>query len=295
MAEVSHQSEAAALLISRAEGLLGASPVFAEIVNLDDAETIPPGHIADLLSLDPLLCDKVLQICNSDFLGFSGAIEDTAKAADVIGLHGMQALIIALFAIDVFDRTDLNEAYRDEFWRHSLLAAIGSRALMRQVRPGDVAAAESAFSAGILHDTGKLVMWMASASDGQEVSRRSALDPASELETECELFGCHHAEVGKQLAMFWALPDRLVRAIAYHHDPAACEDPLRLVDVLHMGDALAHHAAPAQGAVVAAPAVDPGVFDRTRLRLEAMGQYLMDLQSDTARTGVFLRIARRPA
>jgi putative nucleotidyltransferase with HDIG domain len=174
------------------------------------------------------------------------------------------------------------------------VTAFGSRMLMRVLRPGDFGTSELAFSTGLLHDIGKMVMYLRSPEVFQKLHSEG---PAQkELESEQAAFGCTHSEVGEKLTEKWNLPSELSTAIAHHHAPMAYEDgPHHLTDVLHVADALAYHVLAGGAVDVSVPAIDPSVFERSGLKLEAAGEYLEMLKSEYLQAETFLNMARGAA
>ncbi len=131
------------------------------------------------------------------------------------------------------------EAEKGDLWRHSLAAAVAARELSRLSRRE--VAPDLAFTAGVLHDIGKVVL-----SDHLKGTARELLDAIDQelaenyLVAERRKLGMDHCQVGSLLARRWRLPEALIQAIALHHDPASAPDEHKpLVYVVHMADVVA--------------------------------------------------------
>jgi putative nucleotidyltransferase with HDIG domain len=269
--------------------------VFTQISKVVNDPNKSAYDIAAILSEDPAMSAKVLKITNSAYYGLSGTVTSVKHAIVIIGLESLKSLVISASLIDMFKGDRVGHEFQDRFWRHSLAAAFGSRVLMRAIRPQDFGLCELAFSAGLLHDIGKMVMYLQSPQKSQAVMKNGGQGGEHELQTERELFGFDHAAVGGALAERWKMPPEIYRAIAHHHEPTQFEDPLHLVEVIHVADALSYHALSEDSENFSAPRIEPGVFDRAGLALEQMSQYAEALKQEYVKAETFIKMARGEA
>lgn len=294
MTEVPTQ-ERAASLIEDIRDLPTPPLVFTQIVKVVDDPDTSAYEVAAIIAEDPAMSAKVLRIINSAFYGLSGTVNSVKQAVVIIGLNGVKSLVVSTSVIDMFKGDRVGREFHDLFWRHSLAAAFGSRMLMRSLRPGDFAASELSFSTGLLHDIGKMAMYMTSPEDCQRIFAAHGT-PEEELRSERDAFGCTHAEVGEKLTQKWNLPADVSRAIAFHHEPMRqTEGATDVTDVLHVADGLAYHLAANGAQEVSAPRIDPAVFERSGLRLESSGEYMEMLKSEYLQAETFLNMARGAA
>jgi putative nucleotidyltransferase with HDIG domain len=292
MATVS-ATDAAAALIEGVRDLPTPPLVFTQIVKVVDDPDTSAYEVAAIIAEDPAMSAKVLRITNSAFYGLSGTVTSVKQAVVIIGLNGVKSLVVSTSVIDMFKGDRVGREFQDLFWRHSLVTAFGSRMLMRVLRPGDFGHGELAFSTGLLHDIGKMIMYLKSPDAGRQIL--AEVRPELEGAAERESFGCTHAEVGEKITQKWNLPPELSTAIAHHHAPLQVDDPHHLTDVLHVADALAYHVLANGAREIIAPAIDPSVFERSGLKLEAAGEYLEMLKSEYLQAETFLNMARGAA
>lgn len=160
----------------------------------------------------------------------------------------------------------------NELWEHSLTTAIAAEIVFAQ---GPVLKLNpaSAFTIGLLHDIGKLVLGQALTPKMQADIRNCVhLDHLARAEAEKQILGTDHAEVGAQLLRRWRLPDYIVEAVANHHAPILGPQPGISV-LAHLADCLAHLVGSAPGWEAYAVRVYGAVMDMfhlTQNKLEAM-------------------------
>ena len=204
----------------------------------DDDHTVR--DVVGIIENDITLTGRALRVANSAI--FSRGVEIQSLSRAILHLGEKMVMGIALGACSAEILSRPLEGYQSaagELWDHSLRTAIASRLLTdfcpRKVPP------ETAFTAGLLHDIGKLVMseFMEDTTEQiiEKLNRSRGMDY---LEAERNFLGADHAEVGVELAMRWKLPYPIRESIAHHHRPDV--DGLKhpgLVNLVHMGDIIA--------------------------------------------------------
>jgi putative nucleotidyltransferase with HDIG domain len=177
--------------------------------------------LAIVVSSDPGLSARILRIVNS--AAYRRAHEVTSVQEALVMLGFIQARNIAIsgaiagsYALDA-----LNALFRVEaFWRHSIAVAFKASELAGKSRRLDV---PSAFTAGILHNMGRLAMFYADpAGLDQAVADAIARDVPLEV-SELETLGFDHTATGELLAAKWKLPEAIREAIRHHHDEGLAE------------------------------------------------------------------------
>ena len=177
-------------------------------------------RVGDIISRDPSMTAKVLQLVNSDFFGLTRRISDAAQAAMVLGLETMRALVLGIGAFSDLAATRQQGDFVSGLFEHSVVTAVFAKQIANVENLGARAAAES-FTAGLLHDIGKLVLTISFPEQFAEVQRRCREEKDLMWRAEQAVFGTTHSEVGAYLLGLWSLPDEVVEAVAYHHRPQA--------------------------------------------------------------------------
>lgn len=237
----------------------------AELVEDPDAGA---AEIAEVIAFDQALTMKMLRAANS---------AASASALPVTSVHEavarMGAAQVVAFAIASHTRALLSKAVpgyglsENQLWRHSVLSALAAESLPRACR---VSVPPDAFTAALLHDIGKLVLNRFLTPPIVELMRRAQLEgQLSPFEAEVEVIQVHHAEVGGLVAQHWELPERIVKAIQYHHEPDQGDDGL--CDIVYVANAAANQIEPPlPGANPAGQSLDPDVVVRLGLGENAL-------------------------
>src|SRR5271155_5356762 len=180
----------------------------------------PITKIGDLIAQDMGMSAKVLQLVNSAFFGLSSRVSSPQQAALLIGIENLKALVLS---VQVF--SDLGGPLTHELgflWDHSMTTANFAKAIAR-VEQSSRGVMDDAFTAGLLHDVGRLVLACAFGAEYQQVLKRTAEPGVLLAQCEGDAFGCTHNGVGAYLLGLWGLTDSIVEAVAWHHQPAQAE------------------------------------------------------------------------
>jgi HD-like signal output (HDOD) protein len=177
--------------------------------------------LAGLVSSDMGMTAKCLQLVNSAFFGLRAPVSNPLTALNLLGLDTLKSLILSSHIFREFKTGVLDAKEIAWLWEHSFAVSVCARKIaeLQRVSPKEV---DDAVTAGLLHDTGKLVLASCLPKE-----YKMALDLAAEtkipiVDAEREILGCGHAEVGAHLLGLWGLPDPIVEAVAWHLNPGAC-------------------------------------------------------------------------
>lgn len=179
--------------------------------NIDD--------IAEKILLEPSLTIKILKIVNSPFYGLSNKISSIKDAVVLLGTDEVVNMAFGLSLSKSFLDADLKDLINPEtLWRHSMETALIARYLCRDLPQfKDM----GIFTAGLLHDLGKVYLIENFSQLYTTVLARAEESPVSISAVEQEILGIDHGTIGKSIGENWNLPDSLVHAVAFHHQPSA--------------------------------------------------------------------------
>ena len=223
--------------IQRAIDSLQPIPQIAlEVLNCLDDEDYDVRRIADMVRQEQVIAAKTLQLCNSSFYNRGRKIETIDHALVMLGRDLFVKLVISSIIEDFFSRYVQGYSLcKGGLFSHSLGAAITAERIARHTGKAPPAVA---YSAGLLHDIGKVVLDQFVA-DVYPFFYRRLLDGKTDLQTvEQEIFGIDHAQVGLQLARKWSFPQSLADAIGFHHRIGAADHSSSLLIMVHLANHL---------------------------------------------------------
>jgi putative nucleotidyltransferase with HDIG domain len=207
-------------------------PIAARLLVLLAKETVDLIEVAELVGSDPTLSARVLQCVNSAEFGLAQPIRDVRSALNFLGLDRTRQAIVIMATRSYSN--GLGTASLQRCWEHTVATAI----LADQISRACQAYTDVAFTAGIIHDIGRLGLLVAYPQEYEGIIRDAAERCCDLLDFETEQFGVHHAEAGRILAERWGLPEEFRIVAGRHHDRLEGE-PLDLLRIVHVACRLA--------------------------------------------------------
>jgi putative nucleotidyltransferase with HDIG domain len=136
--------------------------------------------------------------------------------------------------------TSDRHAFLKQLFEHSMAVGSLAKALAADAKlPKD--SIDNAFLAGVLHDIGKLVLVDNFGSEYTIILEQSKCRDCLASEVEVETYGSSHADIGGYLLGLWGLPQEIIEAVAFHHDPVSAPDGLFTpLAAVHIADAICH-------------------------------------------------------
>jgi putative nucleotidyltransferase with HDIG domain len=199
--------------------------VFSQIQKVLSNPNTSAYEIGSILQEDPAITAKVLKLTNSAYYGLSQTIESVKQAVVIVGLEAIKNLVLSASMFQAFSSDQIDQEFQDYFWRHSLATAFGARLLARTLKSRQIFDAESGFSAGLLHDIGKMVISVYMVEQAGRIRNLKTKNPKRpDREIEEEVLGYNHTQIGALLAEHWKLPTKLIEAIQFHHFPQLRQD-----------------------------------------------------------------------
>jgi putative nucleotidyltransferase with HDIG domain len=199
--------------------------------------------IGRVISADPALTARLLRMVNSAYYGLPSRIDTVPLAISVLGTRALHELLLATSVASAFSRIDTRLVDVADFWHHSIYCGIVARLLSKRLRLGQ---SEQAFTAGLLHDIGKLALYHELPDIAETaLSRFGTAERRRPLfEIERELLGFDHADVGGALMTHWELPAVYREAVTCHHRVANSEDHVEVTCLVHVANALSKKVEP---------------------------------------------------
>jgi len=245
--ETSTQNEKLMALVAQVETLPSLPSLYTEIIQCLQSPDFSMYDVGTIIAKDISMTAKVLKLVNSAFFGLGRRISSPVEAAAYLGADVLKALVLSANVFGQFHTAQVRNFTADALWEHSLRTA-GAAKLIAKAEQVSHAQVEEAFVAGMLHDSGKLVLATNFPDQFGQVLDKMEADQLSACDAERAVFGASHAEVGGYLLGLWGLPVPVVEAIALHHSPdSSSTKQFSAVTATHVANALVHDPTGATG------------------------------------------------
>lgn len=197
--------------------------------------------VAKFISRDVALTSKVLRLANSAFYGIPRTISSVNSAIVILGFNTIRSLVLSASVLKVFPaKPGLVSFDRKAFWKHSFMVGIASRMVAQIYRKKRLVDMETAFSAGLLHDVGKLILEQYSNEEYLPVLKAAKEKRIPLVMAEKSMLGLTHADVSGMLVDKWQMPNELRGPIVYHHGPGEEKVSQELASIIHFANHLCH-------------------------------------------------------
>ncbi len=206
-------------LISENLTLLSMPEIVVKLNSMLNDPNSSANDIGNEISLDPALTIRVLKIVNSSLFNLPRQIKNIPTAITILGMKQLRDIVMTTAVIKKFQSIPADLVNMNTFWHHSIACAIAARTIAEHCKIKDT---EDFFVMGLLHDIGKLVMFLVLPDQSREVLReiKTTLDQSPDADIsqiEKKQFGFSHATLGRVLTQQWNMPDSLTTPIAEHH------------------------------------------------------------------------------
>jgi putative nucleotidyltransferase with HDIG domain len=276
-------------LVDKVKDLKPVSPAALKLVNLLDRPEAGNDDIVQVLKCDSVLTAKLLRACNSPYVGLQEPVASVNQAVLLLGHRQILHLVLTLgMGSTMAVAMNGYGVAANELWRHSLITASTAELIASDdqinVEPS------VAFTVGLLHDIGKIVVEQALTPELQAAIRdRISQGNLSRAEAEKEILGTDHCETGACLLERWHLPPELVESVANHHQPVLKPRP-QLSALAHVADCIAHLVGSAPGWDAYAVRVSPGVVDAFGITTERIDAMLVSVRDSISRVDQLMKI-----
>jgi HD-like signal output (HDOD) protein/chemotaxis receptor (MCP) glutamine deamidase CheD len=190
--------------------------------------------IASEIRQEQVIVGKILKLCNSSLFAGNAQVASLNSAILLLG-HGLLIKTVVSAAVESFyNQSDSGYSLcKGGLYHH----AVGAAVIAEKIAAVTGKAAPSvAYTAGLLHDIGMVVLDQYVAPASPLFYRALDKEHSDMLAVEKELLGINHCEAGKYLADLWELPSSLADAIHYHHFPEETAGDAALPCIIYLAD-----------------------------------------------------------
>jgi putative nucleotidyltransferase with HDIG domain len=203
-------------LVNRIGRLPSQSSAYMSLISELNRPEINLDNAARIISTDISMTAKLLQLVNSAYFGLPREIHEVSQAIFYLGTDTIRDLALSIQIFSQFDQKALEAAGLGRLWDHSLQVATLSRVIASSIT-NEKNLIASAFTAGLLHDIGKLVIGTAYPTFYSSITGNH---PSSLfwLEEEKRRFDSSHADIGAYLLGIWGIPPAILISVSNHHN-----------------------------------------------------------------------------
>lgn len=199
----------------------------------------PADEIAETIAKDQGLTAKILALANSAFYGLQSEIHTVHRAVTVLGLNEIRTLVLALGVKHLAASHKLPPSFDvPAYFEHQLAVGLAARELAPLL---GVADPENLFTAGVLHDLGKLLTAQHRPDDWLAIEALCAEENIRYHPAEDRYWGLDHGLVGAMVLKSWNLPAELTEPVNWHHTPTHSPTHRREAIALCTADAMVRH------------------------------------------------------
>ena len=181
---------------------------------LADDPRASASDLAAVIEVDPALTARVLRVTNSAFYGLSRQVSTVREGVVILGFSAVRSLAVAVCAMKMFKGNNSPWFNHEQFWMHSSCCAIIAHRLTGSANRRET---DETFTAGLLHDIGKIVLDQYAHEDFMLLLATQKAQGTLDTSVEQQMFRTSHAELGQKLCERWRLPSPLCESIGSHH------------------------------------------------------------------------------
>lgn len=222
--------------------------ILTEITAIIDSPDGSAKDAAAVIEKDPAIATRALRLVNSSFYGLKNPVSNINLACSILGLKVIKNLVVQATVLQTFEtEKQVGNFDANWLWDHSFKTAVACRLLAEYSPVGEAFNKEDAYTCGLIHDIGKLILLESQTDRFQEALSLSETANIPLAKAEGEVFGFNHAHVGGLLANRWKLAPNVQAAVMYHHSPATNAEDWARGFIVKAANTYAHMAAEGNG------------------------------------------------
>ncbi len=192
--------------------------------------------LAKVIQADPAMAAKVLKLANSSYYGFRQKIANIPQAVTLLGFATLKNTLLAAAVFDLF-RVAGTGFDLPALWTHSVTTATAAKLLAKRAKYPQ---SETAFTAALMHDVGKIVLARFIPQGLAEIVGVIEKEHLAMYDAEKKVLGLSHPALGAWVLGRWGLPAPVVEAVEFHHHPTRAQNGFDLAGIVYLANILAH-------------------------------------------------------
>jgi putative nucleotidyltransferase with HDIG domain len=227
-------------ILSKSDTIPAAPHLVSQVLSLTSDPNFSMDRLVSLIRMDPAITSHVLRVCNSPYYGLRNKVASLDHAVAILGVNAMVDVVLSSGLLKVLN-DDLQDGYvmgKGHLWRHSVATALITQRLTRNTKIKGINPSV-AFTAALLHDTGKLVLNHFVGQSFYEIESLIYEHGYSLVEAEKAVLGIDHASLGGLIMEQWIFPEEIITCVSYHHEPLSSPAQKNLVNLVALSNLLA--------------------------------------------------------
>ena len=222
--------------LRQADKLPSLPALYYELIRIIEDRDSSVEDICKVLRMDQGLVTRLLKLANSAFYGFSSKVATINQAVQFIGSREIHHLVLATSMIKAFSKIPSRLVDVTAFWEHSIACGIVTALLAERCHKP---VPEQFFVAGLLHDVGRLILFLYAPGDSVEILKTCEAEEELMFRVEPKVLGFNHAALGAELISLWRLPSAVREMVGGHHNPAR-SSVVQHAFLIHYADFIVH-------------------------------------------------------
>ena len=173
-------------------------------------------------------------MANSAFYSFPAKVETIDRAISTVGIRQIRELILMTSVIEAFNGIPIEQVNMRSFWEHSVAVGVLARTMAKHA---GLAQSERFYIPGLLHDIGRLVLYLKLPGMMAEIIPRAKEQELPLFLFELDQLDYTHAEIGGRLLEQWKVPESIYEPVFYHHQPHKASEFMQMASAIHIADA----------------------------------------------------------
>jgi len=249
-------------------------------------------RVSEVIDKDPSLTIRVLRLVNSAFYSIRSEVTNVRHAVALLGFKTITQMVITISVFDVFKGGYGREFDREGFWKHSIGCAVISQKIAQLT---DYAGVDDCFTAGLLHDIGKVVVDQYLHEEMEKVIKLTQEHDISFADAEKEIMGINHADIGGQVVENWKIPIPIMVAVKYHHnvleERGNTENARNLiVDIVRLSDIICKREKIGYTGDSIMPEITEDLYSGLDINKEAIDKVIESGRDEIEKAGIFIEL-----
>jgi len=203
------------------------STTVSKVMEICNSPTTSPNDLNRVISLDPVLTGRVLQLINSAYYSMVNRTTTLTRAIVMLGINTVKNLALSTSVLESLSvKKSFQALSMDNFWMHSICVGVTARSIAA-IKRIPVTDREEYFVAGLLHDLGKIPLNNLFPKEYVHAMEWAELQQVPLYRAENSIFEVDHCTVGGMIAEKWVLNETITDSLFYHHKPVEVREKNR--------------------------------------------------------------------